>query len=153
MLYKLHRQAPIKLPLADAWKFFSDPRNLKLITPPWLNMQIASVPDCEMYPGMIISYKVHPILGLPLNWVTEITHVRSLEYFVDEQRYGPYRMWHHQHIFSEIAGGTLIEDIVDYILPLGILGRAAHGAFIGRQLQEIFDFREAWLTEQFGRTD
>lgn len=106
-----------------------------------------------MYAGMIIAYKVHPILGIPITWVTEITHLKNLEYFVDEQRSGPYRMWHHQHIFREIHGGTLIEDIVDYILPLGPLGDAAHALFVGRQLQEIFDYREAWLADQFGRAD
>lgn len=153
MLRKIHRKVPIKLSPAESWKFFSDPRNLKLITPPWLNFKITSAPDGEMYAGMIIAYKVHPILGIPITWVTEITHLKNLEYFVDEQRSGPYRMWHHQHIFREIHGGTLIEDIVDYILPLGPLGDAAHALFVGRQLQEIFDYREAWLADQFGRAD
>jgi ligand-binding SRPBCC domain-containing protein len=103
-----------------------------------------------MYPGMIITYKVSPLLRLKINWVTEITHVREKEYFVDEQRIGPYSMWHHEHRIEPIAGGVLMTDIVTYQPPNGILGALANTLFIKKQLQRIFDYRANVLEKKFG---
>lgn len=145
-------QAVCRLPvsLAQAWDFFSDPRNLGRITPPSLSIRITSDLPARMHPGMVVTYTVTPFLGIPVRWVTEITHVLEPRLFVDEQRFGPYRFWHHQHHFREIDGGTAIEDIVHYALPFGIAGRAVGGWFVRRQLAGIFAFRKRFLEETFG---
>ena len=105
----------------------------------------------KMYPGMIITYKVSPMLGIKLNWMTEITQVRVHEYFVDEQRIGPYKMWHHQHKIEQIEGGILMTDIVTYQPPMGFLGALANSLFIKKQLQQIFDYRTIALEKRFGK--
>ncbi len=136
--------------LDTAWRFFSDPRNLQLITPPWLNLvPTSSVPDA-MHPGLVVLYEVKPALGVPVTWVTEITHVVERALFVDEQRSGPYRFWHHQHHFREVAGGTEMRDVLHYALPLGLLGDVAGGAFVRRRVAGIFEYRKAALEERFG---
>lgn len=136
--------------LDQAWSFFSNPNNLKLVTPPELKMVITSAPQELMYAGMIITYNVHPFLGIPMPWVTEITQVVEQKFFVDEQRFGPYRMWHHQHIFKEVPGGIEAQDIVDYIMPLGPIGTVVHQIFVARQIREIFSYRSKVLAEKFG---
>ena len=103
-----------------------------------------------MYPGQIIEYMVRPILGIPLYWMTEITHVQDKQYFIDEQRFGPYRLWHHQHHFKEAEGGVEMTDIVHYKLPLWLLGDIAQVLIVKKQLQEIFDFRFAAVKQLFG---
>ena len=105
----------------------------------------------KMYPGMIISYKLSPFLGIKLNWITEITHVKDNEYFVDEQRIGPYAMWHHQRKIEPIEGGVLMTDIVTYQPPMGILGALANSLFIKNQLHEIFNYRTIALEKRFGK--
>ncbi|HRF78427.1 MAG TPA: SRPBCC family protein, partial [Chitinophagales bacterium] len=104
----------------------------------------------KVYPGMIIQYTVSPVLNIPMRWVTEITHVKDLHYFVDEQRVGPYRIWHHEHHLKQIEGGVEMTDIVTYQPPMGILGSLANFLFIRKQLQSIFEFREKKLIELFG---
>jgi ligand-binding SRPBCC domain-containing protein len=104
-----------------------------------------------MYPGQIIEYTVKPVLGIPLYWMTEITHVEDHKYFVDEQRFGPYSMWHHQHHFKEIEGGVEMTDIVHYKLPLGILGDIAHALFVKAQLTHIFDYRFVAVDKKYGK--
>ena len=153
MIYRLSKTIEIKTNLEEAWRFFSDPANLKVITPPSLNMRITTPIETEMYPGMIIGYKVHPMFSIPLTWITEITHVKKPYMFVDEQRYGPYRMWHHQHIFKETNNGVIAEDIVDYIMPYGPLGMLAHYFFVARQIDSIFKFRSDFLSKKFGVID
>jgi len=103
-----------------------------------------------MYPGMIINYRITPLLGLSRQWITEITHVSAPHLFVDEQRFGPYRFWHHQHLFREIAGGVEMEDIVHYIIPFGRLGQLVAAALVKKELQKIFDFRRDVLAKKFG---
>jgi ligand-binding SRPBCC domain-containing protein len=105
----------------------------------------------KMYAGMIITYIVKPVLGIPLNWITEITHVKEKAYFVDEQRMGPYKMWHHQHKIEAIDGGVLMTDIVTYVPPFGFIGTIANRLFIKNQLQQIFDCRTTALEELFGK--
>lgn len=134
-----------------AWDFFSNPANLQTITPNNLGFKIISKHHgSRMYPGQIIEYKVSPVLGIPMYWMTEITHVETGKYFVDEQRFGPYALWHHQHHFKEIEGGVEMTDIVHYRIPLGFLGRIAHKLFVKKQLEQIFNFRKKKVEELFG---
>ena len=130
------------------------PKNLKEITPDYMGFDITSdnLPE-KMYPGMIITYKVSPFLGIKLDWMTEITHVKDLEYFVDEQRIGPYALWHHQHKLESIDNGVLMTDIVTYQPPLGVLGALANRIFIKRQLDNIFSFRKRALVKRFGASE
>jgi len=142
-----------KLPidLDTAWDFFSSPANLKVITPDYMGFEVTSEgSDAKMFPGMIISYIVRPVLHIPMEWVTEITHVKDKEYFVDEQRFGPYSLWHHKHFFTSIEGGVEMTDIVHYKVPLGPLGDLANLLFVRRKLNEIFDYRTKVLNDLFG---
>lgn len=149
--YQLHTSQKIPATINQAWDFISSPGNLKKITPDYMGFDITSKNAGEnMYPGMIITYKVSPFLGIKMNWVTEITHVKEKEYFVDEQRAGPYSIWHHEHRIESIDGGVLMTDIVSYKPPMGFLGTIANSLFIKKQLKEIFDFREKALIEIFG---
>ena len=142
----------VRLPigLSVAWDFFSDPRNLRRLTPPSLGIEITSEAPSRMLSGMIITYSIRPLLGIPVRWVTEITHVREPHLFVDEQRFGPYRFWHHQHHFREVDGGIEMEDLVHYGLPFGTIGRLLAGRHVRRQIEGIFSFRETFLEEMFG---
>lgn len=149
-LETVHRLQRLSIPLQTAWDFFSDPRNLRDITPPALGFQVTSTPAERMYPGMIISYRITPLWGLSRQWITEITHVIEPQLFVDEQRFGPYRFWHHQHLFRAIAGGVEMEDLVHYILPFGRLGQLAAAGLVKREVQKIFDFRREVLAKKFG---
>lgn len=138
--------------MEQAWDFFSNPANLSAITPAHMGFEILSKHHgARMYPGQIIEYKVRPVLGIPLYWMTEITHVVDRKLFVDEQRFGPYTLWHHQHHFTEIEGGVEMVDIVHYKLPLGFLGDIAQLLFVRRQLEGIFNYRFAAVEQRFGK--
>jgi ligand-binding SRPBCC domain-containing protein len=150
-VYSLKTVQKIPIPLNDAWDFFSSPANLKEITPTNLGFNIVSKHHGDkMYAGQIIEYKVSPVLGIPLYWMTEITHVQDKQFFVDEQRFGPYSMWHHQHHFKAVDGGVEMTDIVHYKLPFWFLGDIANTLFVQQQLQSIFDFRWKRVEELFG---
>ncbi len=136
--------------LEAAWSFFSDPANLQVITPSNLGFTILSDPYSEIYPGQIIEYKVRPVLGIPIYWMTEITHVVDKVYFIDEQRFGPYELWHHQHHFSKIDGGVKMMDIVHYRNPFGFFGNLANKLFLEKQLRRIFEFRFTKIQDVFG---
>ena len=148
-IYTLQTQYLLKISLKEAWNFFSSPENLSKITPEHMGFRITSGIPAKMYPGQIITYKVSPFPGFQTNWVTEITQVAEGSFFVDEQRFGPYRMWHHEHHFEARGDGVLMTDRVSYKLPLGILGRLAHLLFIKNQLKQIFDFRGKILDKMF----
>ena len=150
MIYQLKREQILKSDIETIWNFVSSPKNLPRITPTYMNFNITSkdLKD-DMYPGMLISYTVTPVLGIPMSWLTEITHVSDKKYFVDEQRYGPYAMWHHQHFIEPHKDGILMTDIVTYKMPLGILGRIAHWLFVKRQLNSIFNYRFQKMEEIF----
>ena len=136
----------------EAWDFFSSPANLQKITPEKLGFKIVSKHHGEkMYAGQIIEYYVKPLFGIPLYWMTEITHVVDKKYFIDEQRFGPYSMWHHQHHFKETPDGVEMTDIVHYKLPLGILGDLANYLFVKKQLKGIFDYRFKVVEDLWGR--
>jgi ligand-binding SRPBCC domain-containing protein len=149
-IYTLHAKQKLPIPLEEAWDFLSDPANLKIITPDYMSFDILSGSERKMYPGQIIQYIVTPIAGIKTKWVTEITHVKDLEYFVDEQRFGPYALWHHKHFLKEIPGGVEMEDVVDYKLPFGIIGQMVHPLLVKQKLEEIFDYRRNKLIELFG---
>jgi ligand-binding SRPBCC domain-containing protein len=135
-----------------AWDFFSSPANLKEITPANLDFKILSKHHGEkMYPGQIIEYTVKPLLSIPMYWMTEITHVVPREFFVDEQRFGPYSLWHHQHHFKIIEGGVEMMDIVHYKLPLWWLGDIANTLYVKNELDKIFQFRFRKVEALFGK--
>ena len=150
-LYRIHRTQQLSIPLSEAWEFFADPANLEKITPGWLQFRIENEVEEQMYPGMIISYKIKAIAGIPNSWVTEITQVEPQQYFIDEQRFGPYKFWHHQHHFRPVGDGVEVEDLVHYALPFGFLGRLAHAIDIGRRLKKIFDYRHEKLSRMFNQ--
>ncbi|WP_297332531.1 SRPBCC family protein [Flavobacterium sp.] len=149
-LYTLHRKQNLPISLQEAWEFISDPKNLSVITPDSMGFNTLSGDERKMFPGQIIHYTVTPLMGIKLQWVTEITHVKELEFFVDEQRYGPYRFWHHKHFVKEIPGGVEMEDIVHYKLPMGFLGDVMHPIMVKPKLEAIFKYRHAKLIELFG---
>jgi len=151
--YSIERKQILPISLPQAWNYFSKPQNLKEITPDYMNFKILSNSAAgNMYQGQIITYNVHPLLGIPLFWMTEIAHVKEQEYFVDRQIIGPYKLWHHTHRFNAVDGGVEMTDIVHYALPLGWLGQLAHIIFVKAQLKKIFDFRYQKLKEKFNPT-
>lgn len=151
-LHSLKSTQKLPIDLDKAWDFFSSPANLKTITPDYMSFKVTSEDaEAKIFPGMIISYVVRPVLHLPMEWVTEITHVKEKDYFVDEQRFGPYSLWHHKHFFKAIDGGVEMKDVVHYKIPFGPLGDLANKIFIRKKLLEIFDYRTQKLTELFGK--
>lgn len=149
-IYTLHAKQNLPITLDEAWDLFSDPKNLKTITPDYMGFHILSGADRPMYPGQITQYIVTPVLGIKTKWVTEITHVMDRQYFVDEQRFGPYALWHHKHFIKEIPGGVEMEDIVDYKVPMGILGQLVHPFLVKPKLDAIFAYRKQKLIELYG---
>ncbi len=149
-IYTLYTKQVLNVSLEEAWDFFSSPENLQRITPSHMGFQITSELNHKAYAGQIITYKVGILPGIKQNWVTEITHVKEREFFIDEQRFGPYNMWHHEHWFYETPGGkTLMEDKISYKIPLGFLGTIAQNVFIKKQLQDIFEHRFNTLEKMF----
>ncbi len=150
--YTLHFSQKMPISLEKAWDFFSSPLNLSKITPKHMNFAITSdySADTKMYQGMLIAYKVSPLLGIKMDWMTEITHVKEGEYFIDEQRFGPFALWHHEHHFKAIEGGVLMTDKLTYSVPFGFLGRIANSIMVAKQTQEIFDYRVKAVDELFG---
>jgi ligand-binding SRPBCC domain-containing protein len=150
MIHQLKTEQFLNSNIDHVWDFMSSPRNLKKITPPYMGFDITStdLPD-KMYAGMIITYKVSPILSIPTTWVTEITHVAEKKFFIDEQRVGPYTMWHHQHFFKKHKNGVLMNDIITYKAPLGPLGVLANYLFISKKLKSIFEYRYKTLNKIF----
>ncbi len=149
-IYTLQSKQSLPISLDEAWGFLSNPKNLKVITPEYMGFKTLSGDDREMFAGQIIQYIVTPVFGIPMKWVTEITHVQDKKYFVDEQRFGPYDLWHHKHFLKEIPGGVEMEDIVDYKVPIGIIGQLVHPFLVKPKLNEIFEFRRKKLIELFG---
>lgn len=151
-VYTIKTVQKIPIDIATAWDFFSKPQNLKDITPNNLGFNIISKHQGNlMYAGQIIEYTVSPIAGIPMYWMTEITQVAEQKYFIDEQRFGPYSLWHHQHHFKIIEGGVEMTDIVYYKLPFFWLGDIAHFLFVKQQLNHIFNYRFKAVEEKFGK--
>ncbi|GAA4269469.1 SRPBCC family protein [Hyunsoonleella aestuarii] len=150
-IYRLHKKQNLPITINKAWDFLSDPKNLKTITPNYMGFHILSGADRPMFAGQIIQYIVTPVLGIKTKWVTEITHIVDKHYFVDEQRFGPYSLWHHKHFIKEIDGGVEMEDIIDYKVPFGLLGQLVHPILVKPKLEEIFNYRTEKLEELFGK--
>ena len=149
-LYRLSRIQTLPVSAEVAWRFFSSPLNLPTITPSWLNLTITGDVSGQMYPGMLICYRLTPFWGLPVIWLSEITQVDPLRYFVDEQRAGPYRFWHHQHQFRPENGKIEMTDTVTFALKFGPLSPIIHDLFIKKRLADIFDYRKRRVAQLFG---
>lgn len=153
-LYQRIHEQSIPASVQSVWEFIANPNNLKRITPDHMGFEITSshTPD-RMYEGMIVAYKVQPFKGFSTEWVTEITHLEEGAYFVDEQRLGPYRLWHHQHLLEPISNGVLMKDIVSYVPPFGFLGAVANKLLIRKKLDGIFSYRQQAIVDIFGRIE
>ncbi|MBL7764919.1 MAG: SRPBCC family protein [Chitinophagaceae bacterium] len=152
----VHRLEKIQIIPASpevVWDFITSPLNLKTITPESMGFEVLTknLPD-KVYPGQMITYTVRPLMGIPMHWCTEITHVEAGQFFVDEQRSGPYRIWHHEHHIRSVAGGTEMKDIIHYQLPLGWLGNLCTPFLVKPKLDEIFDFRFRKIEDIFGKS-
>ncbi|NMN39863.1 SRPBCC family protein [Pedobacter sp. SG918] len=151
--YRLEFTQKLPADLDTAWDFFSSPLNLAEITPNNMTFEVTSpnMANTKMYPGLIITYKVSPLFGIKLNWVTEITHVKDREYFIDEQRFGPFAFWHHQHHFEKVHDGVLMHDILHYGIGWGPIGTIANTLIVNHKINEIFKFRSQKVEELFGK--
>ncbi|MCG6188010.1 SRPBCC family protein [Maribellus maritimus] len=148
-MYTLLAEQILNVSIQEAWEFFSSPKNLSKITPPQMGFYITSEELKQMFAGQIITYQIRVFPFLKTNWVTEITQVKEQSYFVDEQRFGPYKMWHHEHHFSETEEGVKMIDRVTYKIPFGFIGKIAHCIFIKRKLEDIFSYRAKVLDRKF----
>ena len=148
-VYKKETVQYVHASLDKCWDFFSSPNNLQKITPTDMGFVITDYDGKSMYAGQIIQYKVSPLLGINLSWMTVITQVVDKSYFIDEQRFGPYSLWHHKHFFEATDKGTKMTDVVHYALPLGFLGRIMNTLIVKNKLKAIFDFREKKVNEMF----
>ena len=150
MIHQIRKEQFLNASMEDVWSFVTSPDNLKKITPEYMNFVIKSKNMTKkIYPGMIICYKVSPILKIPTSWVTEITHVKRNEFFVDEQRVGPYKIWHHEHLFRQEKSGVMMTDIISYKLPFGIIGQVVNYLFINNKINHIFNYRFQKMNEIF----
>jgi ligand-binding SRPBCC domain-containing protein len=141
----------IPRPLDEVWQFFSRPENLNAVTPEDMSFEILSdLKGVEMYEGMMIQYKISPFLGIKMDWVTEITYIKDRQYFVDEQRFGPYALWHHEHHFQESDGGVWMTDLLHYKVPYGIIGTLADATFVNNKVEQIFAFRKQAIKRVMG---
>jgi ligand-binding SRPBCC domain-containing protein len=148
-IYKKETVQHVNATVEECWKFFSNPSNLQKITPDAMGFQITDFDQKAMYAGQIIQYKVSPLLGIKISWMTEISFVKENSYFIDEQRFGPYSLWHHKHFFEATENGTKMTDIVHYGLPLGFLGRIMNTLMVESKLKEIFEYRILKVNEIF----
>lgn len=151
-IYHKRYEQNIPISIEEAWDFFKSPANLKRITPDYMGFEITTPFDIsQMYEGQLITYIVKPVLGIPMRWCTEITHIQDKKHFIDEQRFGPYSMWHHEHWFSEIDGGVKMIDQLSYALPFSLIGQLANSIFVSKQVDEIFETRKVAVDELFGK--
>lgn len=150
-LHQIYVTQKLPISLEAAWQFFSSPHNLKTITPEYMGFVITEkhLPE-KIYPGMIITYTVTPLLGIRMSWVTEISQAQPPHYFIDEQRHGPYAFWHHKHFIKEVPGGVEVSDLVHYRVPLGPIGDMINALYIRHKLKQIFDYRFKKLNDLFG---
>lgn len=146
-IHRLEITQKLHVSLEEAWNFFSNPKNLDLITPENMSFEIISGAESKAYAGQIITYKIRPLFNITMNWVTEITQCVDHKYFIDEQRFGPYTFWHHQHHFEEVEDGVLMKDILHYALPIGLIGEIMGKLFIHKKVHNIFNYRKEKLKE------
>jgi ligand-binding SRPBCC domain-containing protein len=150
-MYQLKRTQLVKANIDTCWDFFSSPNNLSKITPSSMGFVVRTEVPEKMYEGLMIEYTVKPLLGIPMRWVTEIKTVRDNAFFVDEQRVGPYTIWHHEHHFNDLGDSVEMTDIVSYQLPLGVLGRLMHALFVRKKLESIFAYRFEVVEQLFNQ--
>ncbi len=150
VLHQFTQEQIVPTTVEQAWQFFSSPRNLPLITPPDLGFEVLSELPETMFPGLFIRYRVRPLFGIPIEWVTEITHVEDGRFFVDEQRIGPYKIWHHEHHFESVDAGVRMIDRVSYCLPFSPLGDLVHPWLVKPRLEHIFAYRTEQVEKRFG---
>ena len=148
MIHVYQKKQLLNCSIEKAWQFFSDPKNLATITPPNMDFKVIGNLSENMYEGMMIQYRVKPLLNIPTSWLTEITHIQKPYFFVDEQRVGPYQLWHHEHHFEETPNGVLMTDIIHYVIPLGIIGLLAK-PIVQYKLNQIFNYRENTIKQLF----
>ena len=148
-VHTLEQTQFLPITLDEAWDFFSSPRNLDKITSDDVGFKILSVSGDKIHSGQIITYKITVPPGIPMTWVTEITHVDHKKSFVDDQRFGPYKLWHHRHSFEEVEGGIEMHDLIHYALPVSPFGEIAHAPFVRPQLEKIFKSRREMLDKHF----
>jgi len=148
-VYKIETVQHINASIEECWDFFSSPKNLQTITPDTMSFKIQDYDGQRMYPGQVITYTIKPLLGIKINWLTIITVSKQNEYFIDEQRFGPYALWHHKHFFEATANGTKMNDVVHYALPFGFLGRMMNSLIVKNKLKSIFDYRHRKIEELF----
>jgi len=149
-LYHIFRRQRLPIDIDTAWDFFSSPENLAKITPEYFDVRIKNEVPAKIYQGLIIVYVMQVVPGFPFSWVTEFTHVQKPDLFVDEQRFGPFKFWHHKHKLEEIKGGIEVVDILDYAMSYFVIGQLAHGAFVRKLLESVFDYRREALERIFG---
>jgi ligand-binding SRPBCC domain-containing protein len=149
MLQTLIQKQFLPISIDKAWDFFATPNNLNAVTPKELDFHILTKVPEKMYEGLMIAYSLKPMLQIPVHWVTEVTHIKEHDYFVDEQRKGPYAIWHHEHHFEAKDGGVLMTDVLHYDIGLSFLGWVAGKLFVHRKVREIFAFRFQKLKETF----
>lgn len=150
-MYKLNFSQKLPIELEEAWDFFSSPENLEKITPESLSFKGTHPKgNKKIYTGQILIYSLKPLWNIEIEWVTEIVAVQKPDYFIDQQKFGPYAFWHHEHWFTPIIEGVLIEDIIYYKMPLGPIGRALHHLKIKNDLENIFEYRKKTLEKKFG---
>ena len=140
-MYQIKQKQFISTSIGNCWDFFISPLNLEKITPTDMSFVVLTELPAKVYEGLMISYRVKPLLGISISWITEIKTVNEKKMFIDEQRKGPYRIWHHEHHFEALENGVMMTDIVSYELPFGFLGRIAHKLFVQKKLDNIFQFR------------
>lgn len=149
MYYRKYSQI-LPISIEACWEFFSSPSNLKMIIPKHLQFELTTQQPNHIYEGQIITYTLKPLWNLRIEWVTEITHVQKYLYFIDEQRLGPYKFWHHEHWFQPVAQGVEITDMIYYQMPFGVLGNILHELKVKKDLDDIFAFRTTTLEKMFG---
>lgn len=149
-IHVLTQEQRLPITREEAWAFFSTPRNLDEITPADAGFEVTYLSSETMYEGQIITYRAKVVPLISMTWVTEIKSVREGHSFVDEQRFGPYRLWHHRHTFEDIEGGVLMKDLVHYVMPMGFIGGIAHRWFVREKLRRVFEFRRGVLEKRFG---
>jgi len=151
-IYQLYRQQTLTMTAQDAWSFFSSPYHLNDITPDFFHVTITSKVPEKMYAGLMISYQMKAVFGIPMSWLSEVSHCDEPKRFVYEQRIGPFKFWSHEVCLTEQQNGILLEDIMFYAMPLGWLGQLVNRVLIADKLERIFDTRHAYLQSKFGIT-
>ena len=150
---KLKREQFLPVSIDEAWGFFASPKNLNAVTPKDLLFEITSALPDQMYEGLIITYRIKPMLNISIGWCTEITHIKHNQYFIDEQRKGPYKIWHHEHHFNQVDGGVLMTDLLYYDIGKSIFGWLAGELFVNKKVKQIFDYRFTALDNYFQKKD